>query len=91
MLRSLVGSEMCIRDSSNGHDSHFEAERNIDGRIMTGYRWQCVEFSRRWLLERKGLLLPDIPTAAMMFDMKHVECAESATEVAIVSLSLIHI
>jgi glutathionylspermidine synthase len=75
-----------VKAYSNGHDSHFEAERNIDGRIMTGFRWQCVEFSRRWLLERKGLLLPDIPTAALMFDMKHVDCVESGDPVDIVSV-----
>jgi hypothetical protein len=43
---------------SNGSDTHFSNESNYDGHFFTGYKWQCVEFARRWLLERKGLVLP---------------------------------
>ena len=75
-----------VKAYSNGHDSHFEAERNIDGRIMTGFRWQCVEFSRRWLLERKGLLLPDVAWAAHMFAMPTVDCAETGNPVPVVPI-----
>jgi hypothetical protein len=43
---------------SNGNDEHFSNTSNYDAHLFTGYQWQCVEFSRRWLLERKGLVLP---------------------------------
>ena len=72
---------------SNGHDSHFSRQQHIEDGIVTGYGWQCVEFSRRWLLKRKGLLLPDVPTAARMFDMPSVFCAERGELVPVVPIS----
>jgi trypanothione synthetase/amidase len=51
---------------SNQDDTHFTAVENYsdDGVIFLGYQWQCVEYARRWLLERKGLLLPQVYFAA---------------------------
>lgn len=49
---------------SNGNDELFTAKANYDDHFFTGYQWQCVEFARRWLLERKGLVLPEYYIAA---------------------------
>ncbi|CUF51256.1 trypanothione synthetase, putative [Bodo saltans] len=43
---------------SNGNDDYFSYSSHYDAHLFTGYQWQCVEFARRWLLERKGLVLP---------------------------------
>jgi len=57
---------------SNGNDDVFTAEANYDGHFFTGYQWQCVEFARRWLLERKGLVLPEYFIAAHIIHGSHV-------------------
>lgn len=35
----------------------------VDG-TYTGIRWQCVEYARRWLLERRGVVFGDVDVAA---------------------------
>lgn len=57
---------------SNGNDDTFTAKANYDGHFFTGYQWQCVEFARRWLLERKGLVLPEYFIAAHIIHGTHV-------------------
>jgi hypothetical protein len=49
---------------SNGDDDYFSAERNFFQGIFTGYKWQCVEFARRWLLLRKTCIFRNIGSAA---------------------------
>ena len=72
---------------SNGFDGFFTGVRNIDERIQTGFQWQCVEFARRWLLERKGLYLPDIMFAAMVFKMTEVEDIRTGNTVPMVAVA----
>lgn len=72
---------------SNGFEGFFSGVRNIDEKIQTGFRYQCVEFARRWLLERKGLYLPDVMIAAMVFKMTAVEnVTTGATDVRMVAV-----
>jgi trypanothione synthetase/amidase len=70
---------------SNGSDYFFTGERNFDDGLFTGFKWQCVEFARRWLLERKNLILPDIPWAVHIFNMKSVKLATDGSDVPAVS------
>lgn len=71
---------------SNGSDAFFSAERNFDEGLYTGFKWQCVEYARRWLLERKGLVLPDVPWAAHIFSMTEVADAVTAAPVSMVAV-----
>ena len=73
---------------SNLHDGHFSGIRNIDvdNKIMTGFRYQCVEFARRWLLERKGLYLPDVDMAANVFTRDYVEDVRDGSKVRMVAV-----
>ncbi|UJR31235.1 hypothetical protein I4U23_018737 [Adineta vaga] len=60
---------------SNGDDDFFSVERHYLHGIFMGFKWQCVEFARRWLLMRKSCVFPPIPCAADMWnDLKYVEC-----------------
>ncbi len=43
----------------------------VDG-VYTGYKWQCVEFARRWLLLNKGYVFEDIAMAYDIFKLRHV-------------------
>ncbi|CAF1307818.1 unnamed protein product [Rotaria magnacalcarata] len=49
---------------SNGDDDFFSAERNYFYGIFTGFKWQCVEFARRWLLIRKTCIFRNIGSAS---------------------------
>lgn len=77
-----------IEAYSNGSDMFFSGVRNFDGEVFTGFKWQCVEFARRWLLEQKGLYLPDVPWACMIFlqtEMLRVDTAEKVKVVPVVN------
>ncbi|CAF1281098.1 unnamed protein product [Rotaria magnacalcarata] len=59
---------------SNGDDDFFSVERHYLHGIFMGFKWQCVEFARRWLLMRKSCIFPPVPHAADMWnDLKYVE------------------
>lgn len=40
--------------------------------VYTGYKWQCVEFARRWLLLNKGYVFDDIAMAYDIFKLDSV-------------------
>ena len=59
---------------SNGDDDFFSVERHYLHGIFMGFKWQCVEFARRWLLMRKSCIFPPIPCAADMWsELTYVE------------------
>lgn len=39
-------------------------EPNRETGTYTGIKWQCVEFARRWLLQKQGVIYGDVDTAA---------------------------
>lgn len=43
----------------------------VDG-IFMGYKWQCVEFARRWMYINKGHVFDDISMAYDIFNLKTV-------------------
>jgi trypanothione synthetase/amidase len=52
---------------SNGDDNYFSNEPHYVRGVFTGYRWQCVEFARRWLLIRKTCTFRNIGSASDMW------------------------
>ncbi len=44
----------------------------VDG-IFMGYKWQCVEFVRRWLYVNKRYVFDDIPMAYDIFRLRTVK------------------
>lgn len=61
---------------SNGDDDFFSAERHYLHGIFTGYKWQCVEFARRWLLLRKTCIFQSIGCASDIWtDLTHIDRA----------------
>ncbi|KPI86537.1 putative Trypanothione synthetase [Leptomonas seymouri] len=69
---------------SNKHDHFFSGERSFDANFFCGFKYQCVEFARRWLFERKGLVLPDVNWACHIFQLKTVKDAATAEDVPVV-------
>jgi len=41
----------------------------VDG-IFMGYKWQCVEFARRWLYQTQGLIFRDVAMAYDIFKLR---------------------
>ena len=51
--------------------------------FCTGYKWQCVEFARRWLLQHRNILLPDVQIAAHIFYLEQMLHVPTGSHVAV--------
>lgn len=71
---------------SNKHDHFFSGERHVQDGFFMGFKYQCVEFARRWLYYRKGLILEDISMAALILDCTRVLDAATAKPVRMVAV-----
>ena len=59
---------------SNEYDDYISFDGYYIHGVYTGYKWQCVEFARRWLLLRKSCIFQSFPAAANMWeDLKYIE------------------
>jgi glutathionylspermidine amidase/synthetase len=47
--------------------------RHYVGAHYMGYKWQCVEFARRWLYVNRGWLFEDVPMAFDIFQLRHIK------------------
>lgn len=70
----VQGSFINVPAYSNGNDSYVSEDGNIFHGLYTGMKWQCVEFARRWLLLRKGVIFGSVDTAADMYTQ--VQCVK---------------
>jgi len=50
----------------------------VDG-IFMGYKWQCVEFARRWLYLNKGAIFDNIPMAYDIFHLRTLRSVHDHT------------
>ena len=69
---SVLGVFQGVEGRSNGSDRHFSGEQHFVDGIYTGYKYQCVEYARRWLLS-KGLEFHSVPLAAHIWSIKFME------------------
>jgi len=51
---------------------------HVDG-VFMGYKWQCVEFARRWLYLGKGVIFDDVPMAYDIFRLRSVRVVRDGT------------
>jgi trypanothione synthetase/amidase len=61
-IQGVASTNVCAY--SNGDDDFFSVERHYYHGIFLGFKWQCIEFARRWLLMRKSCVFPNISHAA---------------------------
>ncbi|CAF1420083.1 unnamed protein product [Adineta ricciae] len=52
---------------SNGNDSFISDEYSYLYGVFMGIKWQCVEYARRWLFQRKGCSFASVEGAADMW------------------------
>jgi hypothetical protein len=65
-----------VEGRSNGNDRYFSEEQNFVNGIYTGYKYQCVEYARRWVLSR-GFEFVSVPFASHIW---HVPFLERSTD-----------
>lgn len=58
----------CVKNEDN-----FVGLKESGEKIYTGMRWQCVEYSRRWLIENKQVTFADVEYAYQIWDLKFAE------------------
>jgi glutathionylspermidine amidase/synthetase len=63
------------REMPNRH-----AFRSYLNGITMGYKWQCVEFARRWLYLNKGYIFDDVPMAYDIFKLGKVRVMADNSE-----------
>lgn len=76
-----VPAYSCDYDSADDEqlpDRH--AYRSYYDGIYMGYKWQCVEFARRWLYINKGYIFNDIAMAFDIFELNSVRVIQDNSE-----------
>ena len=68
----VLGAFEGVEGRSNGSDRHFSGEQHFVDGVYTGYKYQCVEYARRWLLS-KGLAFHSVPLAAHIWNIRFME------------------
>lgn len=63
---------------SNNKSSIFNIGLNYVHGVYTGFRWQCVEYARRWLILRKSCTFKDVNNACNIW--KEVQYIERITD-----------
>lgn len=53
--------------------------------IYMGYKWQCVEFARRWLYINKGLIFSDVTMAYEIFKLSSIRDVHNNVELPLYS------
>ena len=67
---------------SNCSDRCVVLRPNHEGGTYTGVTWQCVEYARRWLLVRRGLVFGDVDVAADIWTrIDHLAAVPSGAEI----------
>lgn len=54
--------------------------------VYTGYRFQCVEYARRWLVAVHGITFPDVGMAYEIFDLPYFHNVRNGERVAVKSV-----
>lgn len=57
---------------SNGNSQRWDSGKNFEDGLFMGYKWQCVEFARRWLWCTRRLLLQQRNCAYCFAGLQHV-------------------
>ncbi|KPI88441.1 trypanothione synthetase-like protein [Leptomonas seymouri] len=72
------GSFRGVVACSNRDDGYFSGENNyVNSVIYTGYRYQCVEYARRFLLLTTGCIFSNCGRASEIYAMDHITHVET--------------
>ena len=80
---TFIGQSFLTKAYSNcsGHcvtqEDNFVTVDHQDQKIFTGMKWQCVEYSRRWLIENHGVTFADVEYAYHIWDLEFGETIDT--------------
>jgi hypothetical protein len=78
------GSFRGVVACSNRDDGYFSGENNyVNSLIYTGYRYQCVEYARRFLLLTTGCIFDNCGRASEIYSMDHITQVETGEQYAL--------
>ncbi|KAG5490587.1 hypothetical protein JKF63_00707 [Porcisia hertigi] len=78
------GSFRGVVACSNRDDGYFSGENNyVNMLIYTGFRYQCVEYARRFLLLTTGCLFDSCGRASEIYAMNHITHVETGAQYAL--------
>ena len=72
-----------IKAYSNCQSSCVIFDPNQESGTYTGIKWQCVEFTRRWLISQHGLTFGDVDVAADMWALQNLTKLSDQSSVAL--------
>ncbi|CAO5678422.1 MAG: hypothetical protein NEHIOOID_00916 [Holosporales bacterium] len=55
----------------------------IHQQIFTGWKWQCVEYARRWLIQNKGITFDPVDFAYMIWELEHAKTVTTQQKIPI--------
>ena len=58
-------------NTSSSYSSHGDQSKETHAGVYTGMEWQCVEFARRFMAVRMGIVFGDVDGATDIWDLKH--------------------
>ena len=62
----------CYSSDYDSADRHVDYDSQSAEGVFFGYKWQCVEFARRWLVLNKKVTFQSIPMAYHIFQLPNV-------------------
>ena len=72
-----------VKAYSNCQSSCVVFDPNQENGTYTGIKWQCVEFTRRWLINQHGLSFGDVDVAADMWALQSLTKLSDQSSVAL--------
>ncbi|EPY43784.1 trypanothione synthetase-like protein [Angomonas deanei] len=79
------GSFKGVVACSNRDDGFFSGENNYVNQVVyTGFRYQCVEYARRFLLLTTGCVFGNCGRSSEIYKMRHITDVETAIEYPLV-------
>lgn len=74
---SCIGQSYLTKAYSNCNGDMVSKETNYvfleneNKKIVSGMKWQCVEYARRWLIDNKKITFADVEYAYHIWDLQH--------------------
>ncbi|OMJ81801.1 hypothetical protein SteCoe_17685 [Stentor coeruleus] len=69
---TYLGSNSGVPGYSNGNCNYVSDEDSYVGNIYSGLKWQCVEYSRRWLIITQSLTFVSVDCASDIWHLDYL-------------------
>ncbi|MBX9922505.1 MAG: CHAP domain-containing protein [Rhabdochlamydiaceae bacterium] len=86
-LGSCIGQSYLTKAYSNcngdcvTNENNYVLLKNANKKIISGMKWQCVEYARRWLIDNKNVTFADVTYAYHIWDLKHGQQVDTDQQV----------